>query len=135
MIMLPLTALCQWSPELLVRPFSSDAEVVRVGALFLRIFSWNFVAQGLIFTCSNLFQGLGNTLPSITSSAQRLFTYALPAIWLSQQPFFRLEYIWYWAIVTTTLQALTSLVLLRHQFRTRLEGMSASPRVEAAQVA
>jgi putative MATE family efflux protein len=132
--MMLLTALCQWDPALLVRPFSSDAEVVRVGGLFLRLFSWNFVAQGLIFTCSNMFQGLGNTLPSIASSGSRLFTYALPAIWLSMQPFFRMEYVWYWAIVTTTLQALTSLVLLRQQFRRRLgpiEVANAAPEVVA----
>jgi putative MATE family efflux protein len=121
LVMLLLTALCQWDPQLLVRPFSSDAEVVRVGGLFLRIFSWNFVTQGIIFTCSNMFQGLGNTLPSIMSSGTRLFTYALPAIWLSMQPFFEIEYIWYWAVVTTSLQALISLGLLRQQFRTRLE--------------
>ena len=115
-----LTAVCQWKAELFVQPFSSDAEVVRVGALFLHIFSWNFVAQGLIFTCSNMFQGLGNTLPSIISSATRLFTYALPAIWLSTQPYFRIEYVWDWSIVTTWLQAATSMALIQWQFRTRL---------------
>jgi len=120
LVMGVLTILCQWQPELLVRPFSSDAEVVRIGGLFLHIFSWNFVTQGVIFTCSNMFQGLGNTVPSIASSGTRLFTYALPAIWLSQQPFFRIEYIWYWAVVTTILQALISLGLLRQQFRSRL---------------
>jgi Na+-driven multidrug efflux pump len=104
-----------------------------VGGLFLRLISWNFVAQGLIFSCSNLFQGLGNTLPSIISSSVRLFTYALPAIWLSTQPFFRLEYLWYWSIVTTTLQALTSLALLRHQFRTRLALLEPEPAPQPLQ--
>jgi len=103
---------------------------VRVGALFLHIFSWNFVAQGLIFTCSNMFQGLGNTLPSIVSSASRLFTYALPAIWLSQQPYFRMQYVWYWSIVTTTLQVLISLYLLRQQLRRRLGLFEAEPAVD-----
>lgn len=130
--MIVLTVLCQWDSALLVRPFSSDPEVVRVGALFLGLISWNFVSQGLIFTCSNMFQGLGNTLPSIASSATRMVTYALPAIWLSMQPFFRLEYIWYWAIVTTTIQVVTSLILMRQQFRVRLGPLerAAAPELE-----
>jgi putative MATE family efflux protein len=115
-----LTIVCQWNPELLVRLFSGDAEVVRIGALFLRIVSWNFVAQGVIFCCSNMFQGLGNTLPSIISSATRLPLYAMPAVWLSMQPFFRIQYVWYWSIGTTTLQAFLSVWLLRTQFRIRL---------------
>lgn len=119
--MVPLTLLCQWDSEMFVRPFSSAPEVVRIGGLFLRLFSWNFVGQGLIFTCSNIFQGLGNTLPAVASSTTRIFTYALPALWLSTQPFFRLEYLWYWSIVTTSAQALTSLALLRQQFRARLD--------------
>lgn len=100
-VMMALTVLCHWDAEWLVRPFSRDPEVLRVGLLFLHLISWNFVAQGIIFTCSSMFQGLGNTLPSIASSGARLFTYALPAAWFSLQPFFRLEYLWYWSIVTT----------------------------------
>ena len=115
-----LTVLCQWRPASIVRVFSNDAEVVRIGALFLRIVSWNFVAQGLIFSCSNMFQGLGNTLPSVLSSATRLITYAAPAVWLSRQDFFELEYLWYWSVATTALQAGTSLLLLQLEFRARL---------------
>jgi putative MATE family efflux protein len=133
--MVSLTVLCQWDAALLVRPFSSDAEVVRVGALFLHLFSWNFVSQGLIFCCSNLFQGLGNTLPSITSSSTRLFSYALPAIWLSMQPFFQLEYLCYWAICTTTLQVLVSFVLLQQQFRARLAPLELERGADVIQAA
>ena len=52
-VMSCLIALCQWNAEIFVHFFSSDAEVTRIGALFLRTVSWNFVAQGLIFSCSN----------------------------------------------------------------------------------
>jgi putative MATE family efflux protein len=133
-----LTVVCQWNSEALVRWFASDAEVVRVGALFLRIVSWTFIAQGLIFTCSNMFQGLGNTMPSLVSSATRLVTYALPAIWLSKQSFFRLQHIWYWAIATVLLQAVISLLFLKRQFQVRLAlleatGTSVSNAVETAE--
>jgi putative MATE family efflux protein len=126
------TTLCQWNPELLVRAFASDAEVVRIGALFLRIVSWNFVAQGLIFSCSNMFQGLGNTLPSIASSATRVITYAIPAISLSTRAFFRIEYVWYWSLVATGMQAIMSLILLSKQFRARLGPLELAPPPIAA---
>ncbi len=60
-----------------------------VASLFLRIISFNMVAQGLIFTCSSMFQGLGNTKPVLWTSATRVLTYSLPAIWLSTRPGFR----------------------------------------------
>ena len=63
------------------------------------------VAQGLIFTCSSMFQGLGNTKPVLWSSATRVVTYSLPAIWLSTRPGFRIEHVWYLSIAATTLQA------------------------------
>lgn len=121
--MAALTLLCQWKAETLVHAFASDAEVVRIGAMFLRIVSWIFVAQGLIFTCSNMFQGLGNTLPALLSSATRLLTYVLPAVWIASQPSFRLQDIWQWSIVTVLLQAVLSLLLLRQQFRVRLAAL------------
>jgi Na+-driven multidrug efflux pump len=100
--------------------FTEDAETIAVGALFLRMVSLNNVAQGVNFVCSSMFQGLGNTRPVLLSSGARLVTYALPLIWLSAMPGFRIEYAWYLSIATTTLQALLSLWLLRLEFRKRL---------------
>jgi len=124
------TILAQWRPDLLIRLFSQEATVVDVGALFLQLISWNFVAQGIIFTSSSTFQGLGNTKPSLLSSATRLFTFAGPAIWLSVHPNFRIEQVWYLSIATTTLQALVSLLLIRMEFGKRLQ-----PAVVKVQVA
>jgi putative MATE family efflux protein len=122
-LMLLLTLLCQWHPESLIALFSKEAEVIRVGALFLRIVSWNFVLTGVIFTCSSLFQALGNTLPSLLSSATRLITYAIPAIWLSMQPWFQIEHVWYLSVVTVVLQVIVSLVLLQRQMRIKLSAI------------
>jgi Na+-driven multidrug efflux pump len=119
-IMIALTLLCQWRPDSLVRPFSADPEVIAVGAPFLHIISWNFIATGLIFSCSSLFQALGNTWPSLISSGSRLLTFALPALWLGSQPHFELRQLWYLSVCTVALQAVFSLVLLQRQFRTRL---------------
>lgn len=119
-MMIAFTMLAQWRPELLLGGFTKDPETIAVGALFLRMISLNLVAQGVIFVCSSMFQGLGNTKPVLFSSGARLITYALPLIWLSATPDFRIEHVWYLSIATTTLQAMLSLWLLRREFRKRL---------------
>ena len=119
-VMAALTILAQLEPGWLLGGFSNDPETMSVALLFLKMISLNMVAQGLIFTCSSMFQGLGNTKPVLWSSATRVITYSLPAIWLSTQPGFRIEYVWYLSNVATTLQAVQSLWLLRREFRKRL---------------
>jgi putative MATE family efflux protein len=119
-VMAALTILAQLEPGWLLGGFSNDPETMSVALLFLKMISLNMVAQGLIFTCSSMFQGLGNTKPVLWSSATRVITYSLPAIWLSAQPGFRIEYVWYLSNVATTLQAVQSLWLLRREFRKRL---------------
>jgi putative MATE family efflux protein len=119
-VMIAFTIFAQWKPELLLGGFANDHETMAVAALFLQMVSLNLVAQGLIFACSSMFQGLGNTKPVLLSSAARLVTYAAPIIWLSARPGFRIEQVWYLSIATTTLQAGVSLWLLRREFRKRL---------------
>ena len=119
-LMLALTLVCQWNPGWLVASFTSDPEVIAVGSHFLRIISWNFVASGLIFTCSGIFQGLGHTWPALASSSSRILTFVLPAIWLSTLPDLKLEQVWYLSVTSVALQAIVSLVLLRRVMRERL---------------
>ena len=122
-IMVVLTLICQIKPEWFVRGFTQDAGVVAVAAEFLRYISWNFVASGLIFTCSGMFQALGNTVPSLLSSASRIVTFALPVLWLSRQPGFQLHHVWITSMVTVALQALLSLWLLRGQLQRRTQAL------------
>jgi putative MATE family efflux protein len=119
-VMVAFTIFAQWRPELWLGGFTQDPQTIAVGALFLRMISLNLVAQGLIFVCSSMFQGLGNTKPALLSSGARLITYSLPLIWLSALPGFRIEHVWYLSIAATTLQAGLSLWLLRLEFRKRL---------------
>src|SRR5207244_10801287 len=100
--------------------FSSDPAVIAVGAPYLRILSWNFVATGVVFTCSSMFQALGNSWPSLISSGARAIVYLLPAIWLGLQGHFELRHLWYLSAVTVMLQAVFSLILLQQQFRRSL---------------
>ena len=117
--MVALTLLAQWVPEAMLRGFTSEQGTLAVGVLFLRMISLNLVAQGLIFTCSSMFQGLGNTRPVLFTSAVRLVTYGLPILAWSQAPGFRMEYIWYLSIAATTLQATLSVWLLRKELKRR----------------
>ena len=126
-VMFTLTLLCQLKPDLFIRPFADDPEVVAVGAQFLHFISWNFVASGLIFTCSGMFQAMGNTWPSLASTGTRLLTFALPALWLSSRPGFRIEQVWYLSVATVALQMILSLWLLRSQLRRRLAAVSGPP--------
>jgi Na+-driven multidrug efflux pump len=105
----------------LVGFFTNDPLVVAVAVGFLRVLVWNFVLSGLIFTGSGMFQALGNTWPAVVSSATRLATFAVPALWLSQRSGFRVELVRYLSVGTVVLQTLTSFWLLRGELRTRLE--------------
>jgi len=125
-IMLTLTLVCQIKPDWFVRPFTQDAAVIAVAAEFLRYISWNFVASGLIFTCSGMFQALGNTIPSLLSSASRIVTFAVPVIWLSHQPGFQLRHVWMMSMATVALQAVFSLWLLRRQLQRRTQALPAA---------
>ena len=119
-IMAGLTLLCQWQPAWFFGGFTKEPAVVGVGAQFLRYVSWNFVASGLVFTCSGMFQALGNTLPALLSSASRLFIFAIPAVWLSRRPGFELRQLWLLSVTTVAIQAVVSYGLLRREFRRRL---------------
>jgi putative MATE family efflux protein len=119
-LMLVVAVLCRSYAPGLIGFFTRDAAVVAVGVEFLRVLAWNFVLSGLIFTCSGMFQALGNTWPAIASSATRLVTFALPALWLSHRAGFRIEQVWYLSVATVALQTLTSLWLLRGELRDRL---------------
>jgi putative MATE family efflux protein len=115
-----LTLLCQISPASLIRFFTSDNEVVRIGAYYLQVISWIFVGSGIVFTCSGAFQALGNTWPSLMSGISRLIFYAAVAIWLAMQPGFHLEQIWFVSVAAVCIQALLSFSLLRREMGKRL---------------
>lgn len=119
-VMAALTVLCLWSAPSLVRSFTSDPAVVAIGATYLQIVSWNFVAAGLAFTASSLFQAIGNSWPSLISSGTRLVTYVAPAIWLGTHGNFELTLLWWMSVGGVTLQAIVALFLLAQQFRQRL---------------
>jgi putative MATE family efflux protein len=118
------------APAALVGIFTKDPAVVAVGEEYLRIISWNYVASGLIFVASSMFQAMGNTLPSLISSAVRLALIVIPAVALSRLPGFQLHTIWYLAVGAVYVQLALSMLLLSREFRRRLG--FAVPQAKAA---
>jgi putative MATE family efflux protein len=131
-IMVVLTIACRIAPATMVRFFNADPAVVEYGAEYLRIISLNFLASGVVFVSSSVFQGMGNTLPPLASSSLRLLLFALPAYVVSRRPGFQLWEIWYLSVASVTVQLCVNLWLLRREFSLRLPGLelpAAAPAV------
>ena len=123
-----LVAICQLFPAALIRVFSPDPAVVAVGEEYLRIVSWNYLAAGLVFVTSSMFQAMGNTRPSLIASGVRVVVVAIPVFILSTFPGFRLAWVWYLTVVSVTLQLALSLWLLRRELSARLAFDAPAPR-------
>ena len=126
-VMLGLTLVCQWESAVLVGGFTKEPAVLDFGGDYLRIISWNFIAVGIVFSASSMFQGMGNTWPSLASSASRLVLFLVPAIWLSTQPGLRLVHVWYLSVASNAVQAVISLLLVQREFRLRLGPKGGAP--------
>jgi Na+-driven multidrug efflux pump len=119
-IMFVLTLLCEIAPAGMIRFFNSDPAVVGFGSEYLRIVCWNFLASGVVFVSSSVFQGMGNTLPPLAASALRLLFFALPAYAVSHQTGFQLRQLWYLSVASVTVQLLVNLWLLHREFARKL---------------
>jgi putative MATE family efflux protein len=115
-------AVITWSaPGAIVRVFNQDQEVVAFGRDYLNIIAFNFIAAGIVFTSSSIFQGLGNTIPPLISSASRLGLFALPALLISHRGGFDIKVIWYLSVASQVLQACFNLLLLRYELNKKLK--------------
>jgi putative MATE family efflux protein len=119
-VMLLLAVLCHIAPAALIGVFSKDPAVIAVGEEYLKIVSWNFIASGVIFVASSMFQAMGNTVPSLVTSFARILLVAIPSIILSRTPGFQLRWIWYLSMGSVLVQLALSMWLLRREFRRRL---------------
>ncbi len=115
-----LVVLSHVAPEAMVRVFSDDPAAITVGEEYLRIVSWTFVASGLVFVSSSMFQAIGNTLPPLMTSFSRILLIAVPLYFLSRMPGFELRWIWYLSVAAAAIQMTLNLALLMREFRIRL---------------
>jgi MATE family, multidrug efflux pump len=119
-IMVLLTIIAQFFGDLFIRGFTKDPGVIAFGTEYLQIISLNFVAMGIVFTSSSVFQGIGNTWPPLISSATRLLLFVLPAAILASRPDFHIRQVWYLSVVSILFQAGVNLLLLRREFKRKL---------------
>ena len=119
-LMFVLAAITWLSARGMVRLFTHDDKVIAFGGDYLRIVAFNFVAAGIVFTSSSVFQGLGNTLPPLLSSASRLIIFALPALILSNRAGFDIKHVWYLSVGSQVFQACFNLLLLRYELHRKL---------------
>jgi putative MATE family efflux protein len=111
----------------MVAIFTSDPAVIGVGEEYLHVVVWNFVASGIIFVTSSMFQAMGNTVPSLITSAFRIVLIAVPILLLADTQGFMLLWIWYVSVAGIFVQLALNLLLLRREFRLRLAFERAAP--------
>jgi len=119
-VMAVVTILMQWKSDMMIGFFTEELEVIEVGSVFLQLISLNFIAQGIVFSCSGIFQGLGNTRPAMLSSTVRILVFLPLAVYLKYQPDFTINQVWWVSILSVTSQAVVSYLLVRREFRKRL---------------
>ena len=125
---------CQLAPHALIGLFTTDPAAIAVGEEYLRIISWGYVASGLVFVASSMFQAMGNTMPSLLASVVRIVLVVVPAFALSRLPGFRLDWIWFLSLGALAVQLAIAMLLLRREFARRLDFGVAPPPAEGAAV-
>ncbi len=120
-LMVILTATVWLFAPALIGGFSQDPQVIAFGTEYLTIVSLNFLAAGIAFSSSSVFQGLGNTVPPLLSTATRLVLFALPAILLSHRAGFQIRQVWYLSVMSQVIQACLILLLLRRELGRKLK--------------
>ncbi len=120
-MMLVIAAITWLTAPHLIRLFSKDPAVIAFGAEYLTIVAFNFVAAGICFSTSSVFQGIGNTIPPLLSSASRLLLFALPAIMVARTPGFQIKQVWYLSVMSQVLQAIFNLLLLQRELGRKLQ--------------
>jgi putative MATE family efflux protein len=111
---------CFLAARPMIGRFSPDAQVIDIGSGYLRIVATSFVASGIVFVASSMFQAMGNTLPPLATSFLRVIIVAIPVILLSRVAGFQLTWIWYIGVVGLWLHAGANFLMLRREFRRRL---------------
>jgi putative MATE family efflux protein len=109
-----------FAAEALMRIFTVDPDAIGVGVEYLHVVAITFVASGITFVSSSMFQAMGNTIPSLVTSGLRLVLSVVPAILLSRAAGFHLTWIWWVSAAAVFLQMSANLILLQREFRLKL---------------
>lgn len=125
-VAVPVFVLLELIPSVLVGIFSSDPEVVATGAEIVQVFSISLVALAVNTSCFGVLSGLGNTIPTLISSAVRVALIIGPIGWVSTWPSFHPIWIWELSIAAQVVQTLLNLYFLRRVLDRRLQPIAAA---------
>lgn len=120
-MMLAAAVLCSIAAAPFIGFFSGDPQVVSVGSGYLRIAAFSFIASGVVFVASSMFQAIGNTVPPLVMSFSRIALVGALAVWMSRLPGFQLSWVWYVSVAGVWVQMAGNILLLMREFRKRLD--------------
>jgi putative MATE family efflux protein len=120
-LMLLITILTWLTASFMISRFSKDPSVIAFGSEYLTTVAFNFVAAGVVFSSSSVFQGIGNTIPPLLSSASRLLLFAIPAFFIARAPGFHIKQVWYLSVMSQVIQACINLLLLKREMGRKLK--------------
>jgi putative MATE family efflux protein len=106
----------QTMPELLIRMFNSDPDLLKIGTDALKKISIAFPIIGPAIIISTTFQALGNGFPSLIFSFLRQIVVLLPVMYLLGY-FFGLEYLWFAFPISEAASILPASIWLRLKFK------------------
>ncbi|PUU87188.1 MATE family efflux transporter [Halanaerobium sp.] len=106
----------QTVPELLIKMFNSDPELLRIGTNALKKISIAFPVIGPAIIISTTFQALGNGFPSLIFSFLRQIVVLLPVMYLLGH-YFGLEYLWFAFPISEAASILPASIWLWLKFR------------------
>jgi putative MATE family efflux protein len=119
-LMLVVAILCFFGAPWMIGRFSEDPAVLAVGGEYLRLVAFSFIASGIVFVASSMFQALGNTVPPLATSFGRVVLVAVPVLLLSRVSRFQLNWIWYLSVAAMWVHAAANVLMLQREFRRRL---------------
>lgn len=130
--MFGVALLAEAMPAALIGVFTQDADVLAAGTQFLRVIALNLLATGVAFACFGLLSGLGNTVPTLISSATRIGLIVSGALALTQVGHFAVILLWWLSVSATVVQMSLNLWFARRELRRRFPMAAADAAVAPA---
>ena len=117
----------QLAPQMLLGFFNASEDMLRIGAVALRIISISFLFAGFCIIAGSVFQAIGNPFHSLIVSVCRQLVVLLPVAWLLSLTG-RLELVWVAFPAAECVSLTLSIIFLRRTMRAveqRLGGQEA----------
>lgn len=115
----------QTVPELLIKMFNNDPELIRIGTNALKKISISFPIVGPAIIISTTFQALGNGFPSLVFSFLRQIIVLLPVMFLLGN-YFGLEYLWLAFPISEVANIIPASIWLKIKFKNIYQKMEKS---------